>query len=432
MVSNAFGYAGVTSVVSVMALLASNIVGGDSWAGLPAAAATIGTAAMATPLALRSRRTGRRFGLAFGYLLGTLGCIGVLTAGQLGLIWPLVVAMVVFGAANASNLQSRYAASDLADDETRARSISMVVWVGTIGAVLGPVAALWVNRIGVPIGFGDWVSPGQLGIAGFTIAAVTVWNLLRPDPLAFAGGVDPDVPFEKFRGAAGSWRAIWPIPLARLAIVVMASSHMAMVAVMTMTPLHMRDHGHAELSTLVVSVHVLGMFGLSPLVGRMADRFGRLRTVLAGPIILAVGTIAAVVAGYVPGLIFAGLFLLGLGWSFALISGSALLTESLPLEERVGAQGLSDVMMSLLGAGAAFGSDSSRTPPASTGWPTSPRSPLWRRSWPRSAPPIGALGRSFEERVRPTRQRATRAQDSGRIAAKTRVTSRETALSDVA
>ncbi len=178
--------------------------------------------------------------------------------------------MVVFGAANALNLQSRYAASDLADDETRARSISMVVWVGTIGARPRAGGRLVGHRIGVPIGFGDWVSPGLLGIAGFTIAAVTVWNLLRPDPLALAGGVDPDVPFENpFRGAAGSWRAIWPIPLARLAIVVMASSHMAMVAVMTMTPLHMRDHGHAELSTLVVSVHVLGMFGLqSPYLSR--------------------------------------------------------------------------------------------------------------------------------------------------------------------
>ena len=123
-----------------------------------------------------------------------------------------------------------------------------------------------------------------------------------------------------------------------------------------MTPLHMRDHGHAELSTLVISLHVLGMFGLSPLVGRWADRFGRIRALAVGATILGTGTLAAVVAGYVPGLIFIGLFLLGLGWSFALISGSALLTESVPVEERVGAQGLSDVAMSALGAIAAFSS----------------------------------------------------------------------------
>ncbi|MFZ0013077.1 MAG: MFS transporter, partial [Acidimicrobiia bacterium] len=156
--------------------------------------------------------------------------------------------------------------------------------------------------------------------------------------------------------ARRSWVAIWPNPLARLAIVAMAVSQMAMVAVMTMTPLHMRDHGQADLSTLVISAHVLGMFGLSPLIGRWADKLGRIRTIIIGAGILGLGTIASVAAGYIPILMFAGLFMLGLGWSFALIAGSALLTESLPLSERVGAQGLADVAMSVLGAVAAFSS----------------------------------------------------------------------------
>lgn len=136
----------------------------------------------------------------------------------------------------------------------------------------------------------------------------------------------------------------------------MAFSQMAMVAVMVMTPLHMRDHGHAEMSTLVIAVHVLGMFGLSPLIGRWADRIGRIKTLIFGAATLGVGTFISVVAGYIPVLIFIGLFLLGVGWNFALIAGSALLTESLPTEERVGAQGLSDVAMSLLGAVAASAS----------------------------------------------------------------------------
>jgi len=191
----------------------------------------------------------------------------------------------------------------------------------------------------------------------FMAAAAVIARFLRPDPLQVAGGVDPDTRFENpLRGLGHSWKAMWAIPLARLAVTAMAVSQMAMVAVMTMTPLHMRDHGHADLSTLVISVHVLGMFGLSPLVGRWADRFGRVNTLGVGAGILALGTITAVVAGYVPGLVFVGLFLLGLGWSFALIAGSALLTESLPLEERTGAQGLADVAMASLGAIAAFSS----------------------------------------------------------------------------
>jgi len=357
MASSAVGYAGFIAAAAVIGLLAAEITGRDLLAGLPAAAATLGTAGAATPLALRARRLGRRRALTLGYLVAIGGTAIAIVAGQLQLFWLLIIAMALFGVANASNLQSRFAAADLADDDTRARSIAMVVWMGTIGAVLGPTGAPWVNRLGVRLGMEQWVSPLFLSIIGFGLAAAITARFLRPDPLQFAGGVDPEAPFENpLRGLHRSWAAIWPNPLARLAVGAMAVSQMAMVAVMTMTPLHMRDHGHADLSTLVIAVHVLGMFGLSPLVGRWADRFGRVRMLIVGAAVLACGTICAVVAGYVPGLVFAGLFLLGLGWSFALIAGSALLTESLPIAERTGAQGLADVAMSVLGATAAFSS----------------------------------------------------------------------------
>lgn len=357
MASSAVGYAGFIAAMAVVGLLAAEITGRDLYAGLPAAAGTLGTAAAASPLAVRAKRLGRRPALTLGYLVAVVGAGVAVVAAQIRWFWLLVAAMVVFGVANASNLQSRFAAADLADDEKRARAIAMVVWVGTIGAVTGPAAAPWANRVGLDLGMGPWVGPLLLAIVGFALAAAITTRFLRPDPLELAGGVDPRTTFESpLRGLRHSWRAIWPRPHARLAVVTMAASQMAMVAVMTMTPLHMRDHGHADLSTLVISAHVLGMFGLAPLVGRWADRFGRVTTMGVGATILGLGTVSAVVAGYVPGMVFAGLFLLGLGWSFALISGSALLTESLPLEERPGAQGLADVAMSVLGATAALSS----------------------------------------------------------------------------
>lgn len=357
MASTAVGYAGFIAAMAIAGLLAAEITGSDLLAGLPAAAGTLGTAAAAAPLAFRARRLGRRPALTFGYLIAIGGTVVAVVAGQLQIFWLLVAAMAAFGVANASNLQSRFAAADLADGEKRARAIALVVWVGTVGAVVGPAAAPWANRLGVGLGMRPWVSPLLLSIVGFALAAAITARYLRPDPLRLAGGVDPETAFENpLRGLRHSWRAIWPRPQARLAVAAMATSQMAMVAVMTMTPLHMRDHGHADLSALVISVHVLGMFGLSPLVGRWADRFGRVPVMGAGAAILALGTVSAVVAGYLPGLVFAGLFLLGLGWSFALIAGSALLTESLPIEERTGAQGLADVAMSVLGATAAFSS----------------------------------------------------------------------------
>lgn len=357
MLSTAFGYAGVLSVIAIVGLLAAEMTGSDRWAGLPGAAATLGTALAATPLALRAKLRGRRVGLRLGYSIGAIGAGIAAVAGQWGWFWLLVPGMLVFGMGHASNLQSRFAAADLADEDQRARAIAMVVWVGTLGAVLGPPAALWANHRGVALGLGNWVGPMFLGIAGVTVAGAIVARFLRPDPLELAGGVDHDAAFENpLRDARRSWSVIWASPPARLALVAMAVSQMAMVAVMTMTPLHMRDHGHADLSTLVISIHVLGMFGLSPLIGRWADRFGRVQTVGVGAGVLGLGTVAAVIGGYVPALVFVGLFMLGLGWSFSLIAGSALLTESLTLRDRVGAQGLADVSMSVLGAGAAFSS----------------------------------------------------------------------------
>jgi MFS family permease len=357
MATNSLGYAGFIAVVAIIGLLSAEMLGSDTLAGLPGAAATIGTAVAATPLALRSRRRGRRHGISLGYLIGALGAALGFAAGQTGLFWLLVIAMAVLGVANASNLQNRFTAADLASEERRASSIALVVWVGTIGAVIGTPTAVWANRVGTARGLVEWSTPLLLGLIGFLLAAAVVFVFLRPDPLSIAGGVDPGASGgNPLRNASRSWKAIWPNRHARLAITAMAFSQMAMVAVMTMTPLHMRDHGHAEMSTLVIAVHVLGMFGLSPLIGRWADRIGRIRTLIIGAAILGLGTLVSVVAGYIPALIFVGLFLLGVGWNFALIAGSALLTESLPVEERVGAQGLSDVAMSLLGAIAASAS----------------------------------------------------------------------------
>jgi len=357
MTANVFGYAGLSAVAAVTVLLAREMLDSDRYAGFPAAAAVLGTAIAATPLALRSKRRGRRAGVLIGYIIAMFGAGLGLVAGQAGIFWLFVIASGFFGFGNASNLQNRFTAADLADDDRRAREISMVVWVGTVGAVVGPALALWVNRVGKGFGMSEWVSPLMLGIVGFLVAGLIIWVYLRPDPLEVAGGVDPDAPRENpLRGFGHSWKTIWPNQMARLAVGAMAISQMAMVAVMAMTPLHMRDHGHAELSTLVIAAHVFGMFGLAPLIGRWADRHGRINSLKVGAVILGIGAMAAVIAGYVPSLVFVGLFLVGVGWNFAFVAGSALLTESLPASERVGAQGLSDVMMSLFAAVAALSS----------------------------------------------------------------------------
>jgi MFS family permease len=358
MVGQALGSAGQVSVLAVLGLLSSTILGNDRLAGLPTMIGTLGTALMASALATRASRKGRRPALWAGFLVGGVGAIIVGYAGQIGQFAVLLLGMVLFGAGQAASLQARFAATDLAQPERRARAIALVVWVGTVGGVLGPILTPFEERVGRSLALGPWVAPMLAG--GVLFLAAAGWSAvrLRPDPLLvrMEGSPPADPAQRERRPLLGALAAVRAEPPALLGLGVVALSQAAMVAVMTMTPLHMRDHGQADLAGLVIALHVLGMFGFAPLVGRYADRLGNVRASRDGGLILAAGIVLSVVAGYQPILLFFGLFLLGLGWNFGLIAGSTLITASVPDEIRVGAQGLTDTVLSVLGAGAALAS----------------------------------------------------------------------------
>ncbi len=354
MTSQALFSAGYITMVSVLGLLAADLTGTDRWAGLPNAALTLGTAVMAAPLARRALAKGRRPALWAGYLIGAAGAVVGFILSQSGAFIPFLLALVLVGTGQTAALQSRFAAADLATPEERGRVISLVVWVGALGGVVGPSLGAWENAWGLEQGFRTWTAPLLVSVLLLVLAAAAVAIGLRPDPLMASARQKTDTTPRPTIGT--TWGVIRTRPLALLGIGSIALSQAAMVAVMTMTPLHMRDHGQAELSGTVIALHVLGMFGLSPVVGRIVDRYGPLRSIRLGAAILGIGVVAAVIAGYQPALIFAGLFLLGLGWSFGLIGGSSLLVAASGDEYRVASQGLADAVLSVLGGSAAFAS----------------------------------------------------------------------------
>lgn len=352
------GQVAVAGTVAVVSLLAKDLLGGsDRLAGLGSAAFTLGAAVVSIPLAAFMRRRGRRPGLVLALLGGATGALIAATGGQLRWFWLFVVGMFVFGAGQAATLQSRYVAADLARERDRARAIGAIVWIGTLGAVFGPVFTPLEKDVGEWLGLDEFIGPYLFASAFFVLGAVVYALLLRPDPLVLVGGTDPHAerarPIIQLRRSYGVIRSS---PGAMLGIVAMAGSQAAMVGVMTMTPPHMKDHDHGDLSALVIAVHIVGMFGLAPLVGRFVDRVGPVRAIQYGAVVLGSGTVAAVVAGYVPAMIFIGLFLLGLGWNIGLIGGTTLLTASVPRHARVEAQGTGDLTLSFCGAVAAFGS----------------------------------------------------------------------------
>ncbi|CAN5480852.1 hypothetical protein BH24ACT5_BH24ACT5_24170 [soil metagenome] len=311
----------------------------------------------AIPLAAYMRRHGRRMGLARALLSGAAGAAVAAAGGQLRVFPLFIIGLVIFGSAQAATLQQRYVAADLAEPAAQGRAIAAIVWIGALGAVFGPLLAPFEKRVARGLGLEPLVGPFLFAVLLLALAATVVWVRLRPDPLAVIGGIDPHAERVRvLRRVRTSIVVIRQSPGAQLGIVAMAVSQGVMVGVMTMTPPHMKDHDHADLSAFVIALHILGMYGFAPLIGRYVDRIGATRAIQIGAVVLGTGTISTVMAGYVPALMFAGLFLVGLGWSVALIGGSSLLSRSVPVAARVEVQGTSDLAMSLCGATAAFGS----------------------------------------------------------------------------
>lgn len=341
------GGLGVAIGIGLATVLAKQVSGTEALSGLAPTATVTGTAVLSVPLAALMTARGRRPGLVLAYLIGALGAATVVLAARIGSFPLLLGGMAAFGAASSANLQARFAAADLAEPDRRARAISHVVWATTIGAVLGPNIAAPAGRSVAGLGIPATAGPFLWAAGIFVISAVVVAVLLRPDPLLTARALAPeDERSPGARSLRAGWSAIVDSPRARLALVTVAVSHTAMVSVMSMTPVDLTHHGAGiDLIGLVISGHIAGMYAFSPLMGRLADRVGRLSVTGLAAGLLACALFLAGTADGNHGQTAAGLFVLGLGWSAGLVSGSALLTDAVPQSARAAAQGISDLTM---------------------------------------------------------------------------------------
>ncbi|KUF14269.1 MFS transporter [Streptomyces silvensis] len=345
--SQILGGLGVATGVALAAVLAKEVSGRESLSGLAPTATVAGTALLSVPLAALMTARGRRPGLVLAYVIGTVGAAVVVVAAAVGSFPLLLVGMAGFGAASAANLQARFAAADLAEPDGRARAISNVVWATTIGAVLGPNIAAPAGRSVHGLGIPEASGPFVWAAGVFLISALVVAVLLRPDPLLTARALEPAA--ERTAGGSSLRDGIAAVAAsgrARLALVTVTIAHTAMVSIMSMTPVDLGHHGAGiDLIGLVISGHIAGMYAFSPVMGRLADRVGRLAVIGLSVGLLGCAALLAGTAGSNHGQTAAGLFLLGLGWSAGLVAGSALLTDSVPQAARAAAQGLSDLTM---------------------------------------------------------------------------------------
>ncbi|WP_231626614.1 MFS transporter [Streptomyces apocyni] len=346
--SQILGGLGVATGIALATVLAQQVSGTEALSGLAPTATVTGTALLSVPLAALMTARGRRPGLVLAYLIGASGAGLVVVAATIGSFPLLLVGMTAFGASSSANLQARFAAADLAAPQRRARAISNVVWATTIGAVLGPNIAAPAGRSVAGLGIPEAAGPFLWAAGVFVLAAVLVAVLLRPDPLLTARALAPadEQSTKEGRSLRAGIAAVAASPRARLALTAMAISHTAMVSIMSMTPVDLGHHGASiDLIGLVISGHIAGMYAFSPVMGWLSDRLGHLAVIGLAVALLGCAALLAGTAGPNHAQTAVGLFVLGLGWSAGLVSGSALLTESVPAATRAAAQGLSDLTM---------------------------------------------------------------------------------------
>lgn len=382
---------GTGATVSIGSLLAVDLSGSSVWAGSVATVMTLAAALSALPLASLADRRGRRAGLVTGLAAALAGVLCIVASVVSGIFTLLLLGTAGVGVGTASSLQSRFAAVDLADDEHRGRALSAVVWAITIGAVAGPNLIRPGAVVGQAVGLPPIAGPFIISAAALVLACALLLAGLRPDPLLFARQLAaasgsssaesqsaPPAPAVRQRAGAprgGSLgrglRAARSSPSAALGLAAVVGAHAVMVGVMSVTPLHLQGlvagpgtaahAGHTASGDVLViigftiSLHIAGMFALSPVMGWLTDKAGRNQTIVAGFVLLVAAVSVAGMGQRSTAAVAVGLVLLGLGWSAATIAGSTLLAESVRQEDRVVVQGVSDMLMGAAGAvGGAF------------------------------------------------------------------------------
>jgi MFS family permease len=342
---------GVAGTVAAGSLLVSSVSNSETQAGLAQTSSVLGAAALALPLARLNQIGGRRLALSMGLILGVIGSLLVISGGLNENLYLILLGTFLVGAASASGYQARFAAIDLATSQRSSQQLSFVVWGSTIGAVAGPNLMQPSGDFARKLGFPELVGPYFISAITLTLATAVILIFLRPDPYLTANKLSSEKQKQITNKLA--LKHILGNKLARFAIAAITVGHVAMVSVMVMTPIHM---AHVDVTLriigIVISIHVLGMYAFSPVVGLVSDRIGGVATIKIG---LATLLISSVIAGTSPAgdaiRLGVGLFLLGLGWSCTLIAGSTLLSQSVELNFKSASQGASDLVMNLAGAG---------------------------------------------------------------------------------
>lgn len=348
--------AGFIASATINSIIGADLSGDAAYAGLPAAVYLLAGAFAASAWGYVMEQIGRRNGISLGLVIGVIGNAVVLYAISVSSFVIFLMGMVMMGITNAAVVLGRFAAAEVTPPAQRGAAISNVVLGGTFGAVFGPLLVGPMGRFAHSIGMDELAGAYIATLVLFTIASALVYVGLRPDPRELGREVAAHFPEETPHGETRPILQIFREPAALTAVIAMALGQVVMVAIMVITSLHMRGHNHnlGDISA-VISSHTFGMYAFSVISGRLSDRWGRGWVILIGSFTLLLSCIVAPLSPDVFPLAVA-LFLLGLGWNFCFVGGSALLADQLSPAERARTQGFNDLLVGLASAIGSLGS----------------------------------------------------------------------------
>ncbi|EFV92923.1 hypothetical protein ES5_03463 [Dietzia cinnamea P4] len=354
-ISQAFGGAGLAAGISVGALIARDMMGTESLSGVPTALFTLGAALAAFLVGRITQRAGRRIGLGLGFTAGGVGAIGVVAATHLASPALLLPSLFVYGAGTSTTLQARYAGTDLATPERKGTAVSIAMVATSIGAVAGPNLIEPLGELATGLGLPALTGPFLLAAVAYLLAGAVLFAMLRPDPYLLARQMESQAPDaaadEQEPSGGGSDGLSRLVPVGALVMVI---SQFVMVAVMTMTPVHMRAHDHSMGAVgLVIGLHIGAMWLPSLVTGLLVDAIGpRPTAISSGSILLAAGVTAALAPDDSLTALIIALVLLGLGWNLGLVAGTTMVVTGTRPATRAATQGSVDVWVNIFGASA--------------------------------------------------------------------------------
>ena len=348
--------AGFIASATLNSIIGAKLGGSPSFAGVPSAVYLLGAALAASAWGYLMDQIGRRNGIVAGLIIGVIGHALVLYAIIISSFLFFLIGMVLMGITNAAVVLGRFAAAEVNPPEKRGAAISNVVVGGTFGAIVGPLLVGPMGNLVKTWGMDELAGAYVATLGLFAISAILVFVGLRPDPRDLGKQVAALYPSSALTGEARPLLQIFRQPAALVAVSAMVLGQVVMVAIMVITSLHMRNHQHnlRDISA-VISSHTLGMFAFSVLSGRLSDRWGRGPVILTGTSTLLLACIAAPLSPNVFPLA-VSLLLLGLGWNFCFVGGSALLSDQLSPLERSRTQGTNDLLVGLASATGSLGS----------------------------------------------------------------------------